>query len=1138
MHDQGRPKAQLISELEQLRHRVAVLEAAGKASEHSQIALRESEERFRIIASSTPDHLIVQDRELRYTFVMNPQLGLSDQDMLGKTDADILTEDDAERLTALKRKALDTAQAIHVETSLISKTGQTEFFDGNLVPKFDARGNVDGVIGYFRNVTDRKRVEATLQASEQRFRVLFENMSSGVAVYEAVDDGRDFVFRDFNAAAERIDQVCRDRVVGRRVTELFPGVEIMGLLDVLRRVWQTGTAEYHPTSLYKDDRLTVWRENYVYRLPSGEVVAVYDDVTERKRAEEALCASEERFRRVFTNNMIPMAVWTTFGAIVQANDALLELIGFTRAELESGKIRWNEITPIAYRERDLQAVLEVKQKGVCAPYEKVFLHKDGHPVPILIGSGGLDEHAGMGAFFAIDLTERKRAEEALCESESRFRNLVESAPEGIFVQSGGRFLFLNPAILRVLGATRAEDLLGKEFLDRIAPEFREVVLNRIQAQREIGQSAPPMEQEYLRLDSSRVAVETTAVAIRFQGQPAHLVFVRDITARRRAEAERKIAVDFLRIINTSAGMHQLIEASVRFFREQSGCEAVGIRLRSGDDYPYYETHGFSDEFLRLENSLCVRDPDGMIQRDHMGNPVMACMCGNVICGRFDPSKPFFTPGGSFWANDTTRLLATSADADRQTSTRNRCNGEGYESVALVAIKSHEQCLGLLQFNDRRRGMFSLETVTFWERLAGYLGVALAKARAEESLREAKDAAEAANRAKSEFLANMSHELRTPMTAIMGFSDLLLMGAHASPDEQREFLESIQQNGEALLHLIDDILDLTCIEAERLPLEESDCPLRPLVDDVLSSVYLQSRKKHLDLSVEYGHPVPACIRTDRSRLRQVLLNLLGNAVKFTEQGSVRLAVHFRRESPSHGCLQFSVTDTGIGISDDKVEEIFKPFTQADYSSTRRFGGAGLGLNIAQRLATALGGRIEVVSTPGQGSTFTLTFDAMAVGALAADQTVHPVSEAAEPQPTAAQTTAVRARALFAEDSTDAQTVVDHMLRPKGVEVEMAEDGRIACDMAQQSLAAGKPYDLILMDMQMPVMNGFEATRWLRDHGWQGPIVALTAHAMPDDLERCLSAGCDGYIAKPIKTEVFWKMIERFLPKSIYCSRGSQ
>ena len=228
-----------------------------------------------------------------------------------------------------------------------------------------------------------------------------------------------------------------------------------------------------------------------------------------------------------------------------------------------------------------------------------------------------------------------------------------------------------------------------------------------------------------------------------EGKPAGLATVsRNITDRKRVEEalrrqneERAVTNELLRLANRSNGTRELIRAATVFFHQQSGCEAVGIRLRDGDDFPYYEARGFPEEFLRLENSLCVRDADGAVQRDCAGNAVMACMCGNVICGRFDPAKPFFTPNGSFWSNDTTRLLATTTDADRQTPTRNRCNGEGYESVALLALRCGEERLGLLQLNDRRKGMFTPEIIAFWEKLAGYLAIALGQSRAVEALHE-------------------------------------------------------------------------------------------------------------------------------------------------------------------------------------------------------------------------------------------------------------------------------------------------------------------------------------------------------------------------------------------------------------------
>lgn len=217
---------------------------------------------------------------------------------------------------------------------------------------------------------------------------------------------------------------------------------------------------------------------------------------------------------------------------------------------------------------------------------------------------------------------------------------------------------------------------------------------------------------------------------------------REMAERRRAEREREMTIEFLHLVNRSTSTRELIETAVGFFQRQSGCEAVGVRLRDGEDYPYFEARGFPPQFVATENSLCTRDPTGRIQRDHAGDPVLSCMCGNVICGRFDPAKPFFTSAGSFWTSSTTELLAATCEADRLARTRNRCNGEGYESVALIALRLGEERLGLLQLNGRRKGVFSPATIALWERLAGYFAVALAKFRAEQALQEANETLEA------------------------------------------------------------------------------------------------------------------------------------------------------------------------------------------------------------------------------------------------------------------------------------------------------------------------------------------------------------------------------------------------------------
>lgn len=399
---------------------------------------------------------------------------------------------------------------------------------------------------------------------------------------------------------------------------------------------------------------------------------------------------------------------------------------------------------------------------------------------------------------------------------------------------------------------------------------------------------------------------------------------------------------------------------------------------------------------------------------------------------------------------------------------------------------------------------------------------------EKDLRDARDRAEESSRAKSQFLANMSHEIRTPLTAVLGFSDLLL-DPELGESDRLAYIQSVRRNGQHLLGLINDILDLSKLQADKIRIERVSFSLYQLLHEVASIMQVNAYEKGLDFEVRYDTPIPREIESDAMRIRQILLNLIGNAIKFTKEGGVVLECRCLDPGTESSRLELAVTDTGIGLSEDDIDRLFQPFHQANLSTTREYGGTGLGLAICRSLAEALGGEIRVESSPGVGSTFTLLLR-QPIGEDAEMVESHVIGESeleAEAQAEPATSRSLSGRILLAEDGYDNQILFSAILRRKGLTVDIAGNGEEAVDMALAALHSQTPYDLVLMDMQMPRLDGYGATSKLRRKGYSGPVVALTAHAMSGERERCMAAGCDEYLSKPIARTALLAAVQSYL-----------
>ena len=416
----------------------------------------------------------------------------------------------------------------------------------------------------------------------------------------------------------------------------------------------------------------------------------------------------------------------------------------------------------------------------------------------------------------------------------------------------------------------------------------------------------------------------------------------------------------------------------------------------------------------------------------------------------------------------------------------------------------------------------------FDTLTRVISFAIERQKILSELEEMTERAMALTEMKSVFLANMSHEIRTPLTAILGFTEEMAC-AHLAPDDYKQSVRAVFRNCKHLLQVVNDVLDLSKIEAGRLDVE---CiPVSPfeIVEDVEGLMKPRAQKKAIGFNIRYEWPLPQCVHTDPTRLRQILFNLVGNAIKFTSQGYVEVVVSC---DPETEMLLFKVIDTGIGLSEVQQTKLFKAFSQGDVCTAREFGGTGLGLVISEALTQKLGGELRLCSEEGQGATFSFS---VRTGTLSESEMCHKAEDRKKSVRQSEERQTVvnfSGRVLVADDGPDNRLLISFLLKRAGAEYHLVENGRLAVDAA-----LSHDFDLVLMDMSMPVMNGEDAVKALREEGYTKPIIAITGKVLEDDESACRKAGCNDFLRKPFRRQEFYEVLSRYLnQKSLPSSEG--
>ena len=1160
-------------------------------------SIRESEERFREVFEHAPVGICIAGPDAKFVQVNAAyckMLGYTEEELLGTCWTQILHPDDlASSQQKMKQLIEEPNGWVAQDHRNIHRSGKVVWVRAqvSLVQKED--GSPSYFLIHVEDITERRNAAEAVHESEERFRI----MADGCPMPMWVTNDRNGI-QFINRAFREFCGTVFEEVEGDKWQSLIHPDDAPEYIGESFRMQQNHTPFRAESRIRRADGEWRWLAAFGEPRfsPSGEFlghVGLSVDITERKQAEQERQFQLSFIRAIYEGSLDGILVVSPSDVVLSHNKRFLDIWKIALPDIPGsqhdnvvGSQDQPVLSAVLQRIKDPESFLKRVQELYDDPDAKDFSEielNDNRTLErystSLRSEGG--QYLGRAWFFR-DITERKRVQEALTESEHRFRIMADSCPIGIWVTGTlGETRFINRTYREFCGIT-AEQVDGDEWKSRLhkedAPGFVAALESAVKDPKPFK-----AEERSRRADGEWRWVESYAVP-RFSPKGEFLGFVgtsKDITDRKLAaqalesseEKFRQLAENIHEVFwvmspeankvlyispayeqvweRTCASNYQnpmsWMEAIHPDDRERAGLLAAkqmaGERITSeyrittpgGEEkwiqartYPVRDPAGklirivgIAEEITESKHTLQALQSSEERFRQLAENIREVFWMKNAGSDEFLYVSPAYEQVwgrscASIYQDPASRLEAIHPDDLEQCrlSFAKQMHGDNVESEYRIRTPDEQE----KWIRDRAFPVRDKDGHII--RLVGIIEEITERKRYEKELIRAREGAEAANQTKSRFLANMSHEIRTPMNGVIGMNQLLL-STDLTP-KQRRYVEVVQTSGRTLLALIDNILDLSKIEAGKVSLEKQVFNVREALADVLFLLQSRIATKGLQVFSHVSPEVPQLVKGDALRLRQILTNLTANAVKFTDHGEVTFSVQLMSESNGTVTLRFSVADTGVGIRSDQLKTLFLPFVQADTSTTRKYGGTGLGLTISKQLVEMMGGKIGVNSREGQGSTFwfTATFEAAPPG----EQTSHEAREEIIDKSDEKTPAGHGERILVAEDNRTNSYVVLAQLQKLGYKADAVMNGAKAVEAVERG-----GYDLVLMDCEMPVMDGYEATRQIRNLLQRDiPVIALTADAMSSAKERCLNEGMNDYLTKPLELPRLAEVLAKWLP----------